>query len=216
MSVAGHLPEVEVLETKEQLSIAVKEVSVSASSGCSIKRSFCDIDLIMSETGRTSITTASRYVTWGELLDTTELDEFESCSISKLLLKLLNQLRVNEFLGLDEGLIVAFFAINEDLVVVRVGSVDQDCDVVFWALFFFAEAVSGDSNVVELGLGHDGYTGVDVDTKRNISNFALKLLEILFLDCKVSLTYSPCMATSGEVTQISLRRGMVDFLDYQW
>jgi hypothetical protein len=28
----------------------------------------------------------------------------------------------------------------------------------------FAELISGDSNVVELGLGHDGYTGVDVDT----------------------------------------------------
>ena len=85
----------------------------------------------------------------------------------------------------------------------------------FEIVLFFAEAISGDSNVVELGLGHDGYTGMDVDTKRNISNLALIFLTNLFLDYKDSVTYSPCIATSGEVTQISLRRGMVDFLDYQ-
>ena len=122
----------------------------------------------MFETARTSITTASGYVTWGELLDATELDKFERCSASNLLLKLLNQLGLNEFLGLDEGFLLCYFAINEDLVVVRVGRVDQDCDIVFWKGLLFAEAISGDSNVVELGLGHDGYTGVDVDTKRNI------------------------------------------------
>ena len=143
----------------------------------------------------------------------------------KIWFEKLNLLNIGE--DFFEGLFDTFAELlSVNLLVVVLSR--RDCDIVFWKgwfsktffrpfsrRLFFAEAISGDSNVVELGLGHDGYTGMDVDTERNISNLALKFLTNLFLDYKDSVTYSPCIATSGEVTQISLRRGMVDFLDYQ-
>ena len=118
----------------------------------------------MFKTGRTSGTVTGSVVDLGELLDARELDEGEVGTAAELGFEAGDEVRVDELLGRLESVTGIDLVVDADLVVERVRTVDQDKDVVLgfvraWA----AKALATDTDIVELGLGDDGDTGVDVD-----------------------------------------------------
>ena len=119
----------------------------------------------MFKTGRTSGTVTGSVVDLGELLDARELDEGEGSTAAELGFEAGDEVRVDELLGRLESVTGIDLVVDADFVVERVGTVYQTKDVVFgfdngsWA----AKALATDADVVELGLGDDGDTGVDVD-----------------------------------------------------
>ena len=123
----------------------------------------------MFKTGSAGGTVTGSVVDLGELLDARELDEGEAGTAAELGFEAGDEVRVDELLGRLESVAGIDLVVDADLVVVRVGTVDQDEDVVLgfdngsWA----AKALATDADVVELGLGDDGNTGVDVDPEIN-------------------------------------------------
>jgi hypothetical protein len=118
----------------------------------------------MFKTGRTSGTVTGSVVDLGELLDARKLDEGEVGTAAELGFEAGDEVRVDELLGRLESVTGIYLVVDADLVVERVRTVDQDKDVVLgfvraWA----AKALATDTDIVELGLGDDGDTGVDVD-----------------------------------------------------
>jgi hypothetical protein len=118
----------------------------------------------MFKTGRTSGTVTGSVVDLGELLDARKLDEGEVGTAAELGFEAGDEVRVDELLGRLESVTGIDLVVDADLVVERVRTVDQDKDVVLgfvraWA----AKALATDTDIVELGLGDDGDTGVDVD-----------------------------------------------------
>jgi hypothetical protein len=118
----------------------------------------------MFKTGRTSGTVTGSVVDLGELLDARKLDEGEVGTAAELRFEAGDEVRVDELLGRLESVTGIDLVVDADLVVERVRTVDQDKDVVLgfvraWA----AKALATDTDIVELGLGDDGDTGVDVD-----------------------------------------------------
>jgi hypothetical protein len=118
----------------------------------------------MFKTGRTSGTVTGSVVDLGELLDARKLDEGEVGTAAELGFEAGDEVRVDELLGRLESVTGIDLVVDADLVVERVRTVDQDKDVVLgfdraWA----AKALATDTDVVELRLGDDGDTGVNVD-----------------------------------------------------
>jgi hypothetical protein len=118
----------------------------------------------MFKTGRTSGTVTGSVVDLGELLDARKLDEGEVGTAAELGFEAGDEVRVDELLGRLESVTGIDLVVDADLVVERVRTVDQYKDVVLgfvraWA----AKALATDTDIVELGLGDDGDTGVDVD-----------------------------------------------------
>ena len=134
-------------------------------SSCVSERSFCNFDLVMFKTGSTSGTVTGSVVHLGELLNARELPEGERSAAAELCLKTGDQLRVDQLLGGLEGFAGIDLSVNADFVVVRVGTVNQDKDVVL-GQGRAAETVAGDADVVKLGLCDDGNTCVDVDSEK--------------------------------------------------
>jgi len=135
-------------------------------SSCVSERSFCNFDLVMFKTGCTSGTVTGSVVHLCELLNARELPEGERSAAAELCLKTGDQLRVDQLLGGLEGFAGIDLSVNADFVVVRVGTVNQDKDVVLGFGGRTAEALAADSDIVELGLCDDGNTGVDVDSEK--------------------------------------------------
>merc|ERR1719454_2480449 len=110
----------------------------------------------MFKTGSTSGTAAGSGVGLGELLDARELDEGEGSTAAELGLKAGEEIGVDELLGGLESVTGIDIAVDADLVVVRVRTVDQAKNVVLWFWLIFALAVTTDADVIKLGLGDDG------------------------------------------------------------
>jgi hypothetical protein len=118
----------------------------------------------MFKTGRTSGTVTGSVVDLGELLDARKLDEGEVGTAAELGFEAGDEVRVDELLGRLESVTGIDLVVDADLVVERVRTVDQDKDVVLgFSRAWAAKALATDTDIVELGLGDDGDTGVDVD-----------------------------------------------------
>ena len=140
------------------------------SSGSAVERSLGNFFFVVEKSGSTGSAAAAWFVGTLELLDSRELEESEGCSVTKLLLEAGDEVGVDDLLGGFKSISGINFTVDGDLVVVGVGTVDEDEDVVLrlglWSRS--AEALTADSDVVELGLGYNSDSGVDVDAKEQV------------------------------------------------
>jgi len=163
------------LKTEEELSISVQGLEAGCLFGelvGVVETGWGNLDAVVLEISSAGVAIIAWDVSLLELLEAGELNQGDGGVFGFLVVGQVCDESADPLLGLLEGGGILVVGVGHvDLVVVGVGSVDNDnvvSDKWLWGWWLsIAGAVAANGHRLELGLGGDGHAGVDGDVTRH-------------------------------------------------